>query len=98
MKKLAQIMAAVLLVLFAVSCTTHTHVVGNGSDEGNQIVERQWYALWGLVPISGEVDSNEMAAGDTDYTITTEFQPIDVIINFFVQGLTIQRRTVVVTR
>ena len=59
--------------------------------------KRQWYVLWGLVPI-GEVDSATLAGGATDYTIKTEQNVLDVLINFVTSMATVYSRTVSVTK
>ena len=92
---------AILLIgvfLFMISgCAAHIHKVGKGA-QGNQATElRQWYVLWGLVPIN-EVDSAEMAGNAKDYTIKTEMSPIDVIISAVAGIVTIQSRTVTVEK
>lgn len=75
----------------------HTHVVGNGAQTGNLEEARQWYILWGLVPIN-DVDTNNMAAGAEDYTIETETTPIDFLIGLVAGIITVNSRTVTVTR
>ncbi len=64
------------------SCYTMTHQVGTGASAGQTVEKRQWYALWGLLPV-GEVDSHEMAGGAANYTVKTEQNVVDVIIGFF---------------
>ena len=90
--------AMLLFVMVAASgCAAHMHVVGDGGS-GEEIVEkRQWYVLWGIVPIN-EVDTAEMADGASDYTIDTEHTALDFIINIFTGLITIQSRTVTVTK
>lgn len=97
MKKLASlvVLAAVLLVL--VGCAAHTHVVGNGAQSGVMEQQRQWYVLWGLVPIN-TVDTETMAGGATDYTVKTEASALDVIINIFTGSVTVYSRTVTLTK
>ena len=97
MKKLVLlvVLAAVLLVL--VGCAAHTHVVGNGAQTGVMEEQRQWYVLWGLVPIN-DVQTETMAAGTTDYTIKTEQSALDVIINIFTGAVSVYSRTVTVTK
>ena len=66
--------------------------------QGNQMdEERQWYVLWGLVPIN-EVDTNEMADGATDYEIKTETSGLDIVINIFTSVISVVSRTVTVTK
>ena len=92
------LMTALLLFAMVVAsgCNAHLHVVGDGG--GDEIVEkRQWYVLWGLVPIN-DVDTAEMADGASDYTIETEHSALDVIINIFTGLVTVYSRTVTVTK
>ena len=94
--------AAVLIlgILFVIGCSTHVHKVGNGaqSNDMNDMIEtRQWYVLFGLVPIN-EVDTNAMAGEATDYEITTELTAIDIIINLFTGVVSVGSRTVTVRK
>jgi hypothetical protein len=92
--------SAVLLIvgiLFVIGCAAHVHQVGKGA-QGNETMEaRQWYVLWGLVPIN-EVDTNIMAGQTTDYEITTTITPLDFIINVFTGIVTVYSRTVTVQK
>ena len=93
-------LSAVLLIvgmLFVIGCATHTHVVGNGA-QGTDIIEsRQWYVLWGIVPIN-DVDTQAMAGEATDYEITTEVNLLDAIINAVLSEVSIYCRTVTVRK
>ncbi len=90
--------ALLLFVMVAASgCATHIHVVGDGGEGQEILEERQWYILWGLVPIN-DVDTAEMAEGASDYTIETEQSALDVIINIFTSIVTVYSRTVTVTK
>jgi len=93
-----------------VSCATHLHHVGNGSQTRIKVTSRQFYLFYGLVPLNS-VDTNEMAGIDlngnyiTDYEIKTQTGPIDILLaiglGFFTLGLgpvIIQSRTVTVTQ
>jgi hypothetical protein len=91
--------AAVLIVgiLFVIGCATHVHKVGNGA-QGNDMMEaRQWYVLFGLVPIN-EVNTNAMAGAATDYEIRTVQTALDVIINIFTGVISVNSRTVIVRK
>jgi len=99
MKKTALKLTGLLLgvmFLFA-SCMTHVHTVGSGAQGNTKMEERQWFVLWGLVPIN-EVDSHEMAGDAENYTITTEQATLDVIINLFTSYVTVVSRTVTVEK
>lgn len=87
----------VLTMLTLVGCAAHVHKIGSGAQGSTQVTERQWYILWGLVPLN-TVDSNAMAAGATDYTIKTERNAVDVIISLFTMLVTIHPRSVTVTK
>ena len=88
--------SAILMIacmLLVIGCATHVHKVGNGA-QGNDTTEaRQWYILWGLVPIN-EVDTNAMAGGASDYEITTSLSVIDILIGAVAGSVTVSSRSV----
>ena len=87
----------IVVILFVIGCATHVHQVGKGA-QGNETMEaRQWYILWGLVPINN-VDTNAIAAQTTDYEITTSITPVDFIINVVAGYITVNCRTVTVRK
>ncbi len=93
-------LSAMLLIvgmLFIIGCASHMHTVGNGAQGADIIESRQWYVLWGLVPIN-EVDTQAMAGAATDYNIITEVNVLDAVINAFVGSATIYCRTVTVLK
>ena len=97
MKKLVSLAVLVAMVMVMTGCCMHTHVIGDGAQRGVMEQQRQWYVLWGLVPIN-DVDTEVMAAGEVDYTIKTEQSALDVIINIFTGWVTVYSRTVTVTK
>lgn len=97
MKRMTGILLAVLLIAFALGCTSHIHTIGDGPKYDNAKEARQWYILWGLVPIN-EVDTNDMAGEATDYEIKTEYNPIDFLIGIPASWITVTSRTVTVTK
>ncbi len=96
MKKIGVVFTLVV-IMFMVGCATHSHVVGNGAQGMEQTQQRQWYVLFGLVPINN-VETEIMAAGATDYTIKTQQSALDVIINIFTGGVSVYSRTVTVSQ
>lgn len=96
---LTKLSAALLLVamLCVIGCMTHIHKVGNGAQGTEMMVERQWYVLWGIVPIN-DVDTHAMAAGATDYEIITMQTPVDFVISIFTGVVTVNCRTVTVEK
>lgn len=97
MRKFALILVLVLLPLFSFGCFTHEHTIGGGPHVGQEVVEHQWYALWGGVRISDEKDAGEIAGTDS-FKVITQFTPIDCIINFFTGIVSIYRRTIIIKK
>jgi len=94
-----KITAVVLLIsmLLIVGCAVHVHTVGKGPQKFQKQETRQWYILWGLVPLN-EVDTNALAGGAADYEIRTEQCALDIIMNIFTGYITVVSRTVTVTQ
>ncbi len=95
-KKLSVVLL-IIGMLCVIGCATHTHKIGEGAQGTDMIESRQWYVLWGLVPIN-EIDTQAMAGEATDYNIITEVNVLDAVINTFVGSATIYCRTVTVLR
>jgi hypothetical protein len=92
---IALMLSGILLV--GSGCMTLTHQVGNGAQTTQQEEKRQWYLLWGLVPLN-EVDSQEMAGGATNYTVKSEVTIIDALIGAVLGWVTISSQTVTVAK
>ena len=95
-----------IISMLFIGCATHIHTVGYGPQSGVKATARQYYLLWGLVPLN-TVDTNEMVGTDIngnqieDYEIQTQFGVLDITINWislFTTGLFISSRTVTVTK
>lgn len=97
MKKTVVSFAVVALLLFAVGCSTHIHTVGNGAQTHQTESARQWFILFGLIPLN-TVDTNAMAGNATDYEIKTQLAPIDIIIGIPASYITVSSRTVTLTK
>lgn len=95
MRKVTAVVVMTSLLLIMVGCSAHIHTIGQGAQGTNTIEERQWYVLWGLIPIN-KVDAGAMASA-ADYTIKTEQSALDIIINIFTSLVTVYSRTVTVT-
>lgn len=87
----------ILGVLLIISCATHVHKVGNGAQGNDMMIERQWYLLFGLMPVN-EVDTNAMAGGATDYEIITQYTGLDIIFNAVAGVVSANTRTVIVRK
>jgi len=84
-------------VAFVIGCQTHTHIVGDGAQDWTSRTERQWYILWGLVPLN-DVDTSEIAGDVTDYEIKTETTFLDGVISIFTSIVTVNTGSVSVTK
>lgn len=97
MLKRCSVVLLILGILFIIGCSAHIHTVGNGP-QGNTVTEaRQWYVLFGYVPLN-IVDTNVMAGEATDYEIRTEQNAMDVVISIFTGIVSVHSRTVTVRK
>ena len=85
------------ILLLNVGCYTNKHVVGQGATGSTKTTAKQWYAFWGLLPIS-HPSTNAMAAGSANYEVKTQFTFVDGLISIFTGIVTIAPRTVEVTK
>lgn len=99
MKRVKSLLLVALfsLTLALSSCYTLTHTVGDGARGGQVTAQKQWYALWGLVPINN-VDTKAMAGGAKDYTIKSQVAFIDYVISAFTSVVTVVVQTVEVQK
>lgn len=97
LKKATAAILLIAVVFTMTSCFTHKHIVGNGPRGNTVVTERQWYVLWGLVPLNNP-DTKAMAGGAQDYEITTQTSFLDIIINIFTGYITIYSRTIEVRK
>ena len=72
----------IMAMLGLTGCFTNQHMIGSGAQGATKTTQRQWYALWGLVPIN-QVDSHTMAAGAENYDVQTRFTFVDMVIGIF---------------
>ncbi len=88
---------ALVLAISSTACYTLNHTVGDGAQGTTEVSKRQWWAVWGLVPI-GEVDSYDLAKGAKDYSVETQWTIIDILLNLITGWVTIFSQTVTVTK
>jgi len=89
----------ILVSAFALAvsgCMVQQHIVGSGGKGVVSESTKQWYVLWGLVPIN-KIDEKAMVGGATDYTIRTSTEFIDGLITTVLSGI-VTARTVTVTK
>lgn len=96
-KTLATALCTLALTAALTGCYTMNHRVGNGAQGSSEVEKRQWFALWGLVPL-GEVDSHALANNATHYDVQTQMSVVDFLLNLVTGWVTITSRTVTVTR
>lgn len=97
MKKLTVLFLILFVMIFLVGCMAHEYSIGSGPQKGMKVEKRQWYVLWGLVPISN-VDIKDMIGAEQNYKVRTAEEPLDVIINIVTGSVTVYSRTVTVTK
>lgn len=99
MRTLILVLIIMLLISFAINCATHVHTIGKGpsTDDVVKVKARQWYILWGLIPIN-TVDTKTMAGNAADYEIVTAVKPIDFLINIVTNLISVNCRSVTVTK
>ena len=91
--KTKTLIIATALVLFFSACTTHTHIVGKGSQGTAEVSKRQLWII-SLVPIN-DVDTRKMAGDAMDYEIQTQVDIIDIIVSGLTSGIITSRNVTV---
>ncbi|MGP1455209.1 MAG: Bor/Iss family lipoprotein [Treponema sp.] len=94
--KLTVVVLCIITVSLS-SCMTNHHTIGDGPQTGIVIEARQWYILWGLVPL-GTTDTKDMVGNAPNYAIDTYYGVIDYLINCFLGPFSIQSRTIQVIK
>ena len=84
-------------VLLFSACATHSHTIGEGPTTGLTETKRQYYALYGLVPLN-KVDTNSMIGDAKDFKLETGAQAVDILIGAVGSSITLSSRTVKVTK
>jgi len=103
MRNLKLMLVTCCLFLVA-ACASHTHVVGNGPQTGETVEARQFYLLYGLYALNdvgpfAAVDSQAMAGGASNYSVTSEQNIVDFFISAIGSNfLGLRSRTVTVTK
>ena len=98
MKAIKSILLAVVVAAALTSCYTLEHTVGTGAQGSEVVSDKQWFALWGLVPIGEGADSKAMAGGAENYTITTKHTFVDQLLSGLTGIVTISVKTVEVKK
>ena len=96
---MTKIVVLLLVVsMFAISCSyQHRHLIGNGPQSGVELTRKQWYALWGLVPVN-DVNVTELAGNSENYEVYSRRSAGDVFLNLITGLVSFTSRTVTVTK
>lgn len=97
MKKVLVVVFLLVFSFYATGCYSQTFVVGKGAQSSQSESARQWFILWGLVPLN-DVSSKMMAGSANDYTIKTEHSFVDMVISAFTGIVTVSCKTVEVKK
>jgi PBP1b-binding outer membrane lipoprotein LpoB len=97
MTKLKSVLVVIAIALTLSSCYTLECAVGKGAQGSSVASKKQWFALWGLVPLK-KVDTQALAGGAQDYTIKSQHKFGDYIISTFTGVVTISCLTVEVKK
>lgn len=89
-RKVAVLTVVVALLFTLASCTTHEHIVGTGAATGYTESAKQWYLLYGLIPLNN-VDTKAMSGGAANYKIVTQTTIIDSLLGSLTAGLIMPR-------
>ena len=99
-KGLSVLLCLIVFALPLSGCFYLKHTVGTGGSGQVMASERQWYAIWGLIPI-GQIDSAKLARGAKNYTIESQVTFVDWLLGLLLNALiptTIYAQTVTVTK
>jgi|GEM_PF-312025 len=98
MRKIIGLFLCLLMVgLPLAGCYTVNHTIGTGGDTP-VASDRQWYVLWGLVPITN-LDGGQMAKAKgltNNYTIQTQANFLDDILNLVTGFVSVWGQTITV--
>lgn len=80
-------------------CFRQQFDVGTGGTGAERQEFRQWFAFWGLLPITEVQADVEAYAGDSqNYTVSSEFTPIDFLFGLLTGIVTIYPKTMAVEK
>ena len=94
---LTLVASLVMASTFSSGCFTQRVRVGTGANGGEKMEHRQWFALWGLIPIT-EIDPEGSLNGATNYDVVSTFTPVDVIVGIVTGIVTVQPKTIIIEK
>ncbi len=96
-RRILSLVAVVVTAALLTSCAAHLHTIGDGPKGNTVLKQKQWFILFGLVPLN-KVDTHAMAGDATNYEIKTVSNVDDVLISIITNYVTVHPRTVIVTK
>ena len=87
MKKLSKLIVFCIAIAFLTSsCYSHTFAIGQGAQTGVEVVKKNHFFLFGLIP--GNVSSPQEMAGETsDYEVTEVQTFVDGLVGTITFGI-----------
>ena len=83
-----------VIAVGTMGCFALHHTVGDGGRKmAAPVTTRQWFVLFGLVPLN-KIDSKDLAGDAKDYTVKTVWAPLDIVMNVFTGYITVYSRTI----
>lgn len=99
-KALCLVLCCGFLSISLSGCFTLNHTVGNGGSGQEVASNREWYILWGLIPLN-KVDGEKMALENNltnNYTVTSQMSFVDCLLNIVTGWVSVYGQTVKVTK
>jgi hypothetical protein len=86
MKKIFKSFLVLSLMVMLTSCYTYSYSVGNGSQTGVVVKEKNHYLIYGLAPLSTS-NPTAMAGDAKDYNVKIEHTFVDGLLNALTFGI-----------
>jgi uncharacterized protein YceK len=97
MKFLKTVLVVLLVSTLLIGCYTIKYQMGSGPQTGQVATAKQWYVLWGLVPIN-HVDVPTMIGNTTNYQYRSQLTFVDCVINCITGSVSVYCQTVEVKK
>lgn len=86
---------AIFAMTLLIGCFTNEHIVGTGAATGYTESAKQWYVLWGFLPLNN-VDTKAMSGAAQNYKIVTQQSLVDMVIMGITGGILAPRTVKVI--
>ena len=92
-----KIFLALIMIITLSSCLSMQYVSGTGASKSIVVKKKQWFALWGMVPLN-PVNPKEMAEKSNNYIVKTEFSFGDILLGILIFATSFERQTITVIK